>query len=183
MRERLGDHGGLAGLVALLVLIGVLAGATWVVIILVLMAVLFLHELGHYLTARMTGMKVSEFFIGFGPRVWSFRRGETEYGIKAVWVGAYVRIVGMSNLEEVDPRDEPRSFRQKSYPRQLLVLTAGSGMHFVIALVLLFALLTLDGSLSVGSHLSSRTRSGSGRWPLSRSTARPPPRACGPATS
>ena len=67
MRERLSDHGGLAGLVALLVLIGVLAGATWVVIILVLMAVLFLHELGHYLTARMTGMKVSEFFIGFGP--------------------------------------------------------------------------------------------------------------------
>ena len=151
MRERLGDHGGLAGLVALLVLIGALAGATWVVIILVLMAVLFLHELGHYVTARMTGMKVSEFFIGFGPRVWSFRRGETEYGIKAVWVGAYVRIAGMNNLDEVDPSDEPRSFRQKSYPRKLLVLTAGSGMHFVIALVLLFALLTLDGSLSVGS--------------------------------
>ena len=147
----LSDHGGLAGLVALLVLIGVLAGATWVVIIGVLMAVLFLHELGHYLTARMTGMKVSEFFIGFGPRVWSFRRGETEYGIKAVWVGAYVRIAGMNNLDEVDPSDEPRSFRQKSYPRKLLVLTAGSGMHFVIALVLLFALLTLDGSLSAGS--------------------------------
>ena len=148
--ERLGDHAGLAGLVALLVLIGVLAGVTWVVIIGVLMAVLFLHELGHYLTARMTGMKVTEFFIGFGPRVWSFRRGETEYGIKAVWIGAYVRIAGMSSLEPVDPVDESRSFRRKSYPRKLLVLTAGAGMHFVIALVLLFVLLMGDGRLSVG---------------------------------
>ena len=61
-------------------------------------------------------MKVSEFFIGFGPSLWSFRRGETEYGVKAIWVGAYVRIVGMSNLDEVEPGDEPRSFRQQSYP-------------------------------------------------------------------
>ena len=150
MRDRWQDHGGLAGLVALLVLIGAVAGLTWVVIILVLVAVLFLHELGHYLTARLTGMKVTEFFIGFGPRVWSFHRGETEYGIKAIWAGAYVRIVGMSNLEPVDPIDEPRSFRQQSYPRKLLVLTAGSGMHFVIALALLFALLTFDGSLTTG---------------------------------
>ncbi len=150
MIKRLGDHGGLAGLVALLALIAVLAGVSWVVIILLLVAMLFLHELGHYLTARMTGMKVTEFFIGFGPRVWSFRRGETTYGIKAVWVGAYVRIAGMSSLEPVDPVDESRSFRQQSYPRKLLVLTAGSGMHFVIALVLLFALLLVDGSVSAG---------------------------------
>ena len=149
MRTRLEEHAGLAGLVALLVMIGVLAGMTWVVIILVLVAVLFLHELGHYLTARMTGMKVTEFFIGFGPRVWSFQRGETEYGIKAVWAGAYVRIAGMSSLEPEDPIDESRSFRRQSYPRKLLVLTAGSGMHFVIALVLLFALLMADGRLSV----------------------------------
>ena len=151
MRDRFRDHGGLAGLVSLLVLIGVLAGASWVVIILLLVAMLFMHELGHYLTARWTGMKVSEFFIGFGPRVWSFRRGETEYGVKAIWVGAYVRIVGMNNLEEVAPADEPRSFRQKSYPRKLLVLTAGSGMHFIIALVLLFAVLIVDGRLLGGT--------------------------------
>ena len=150
VREHLSDHGGLVGLVALLALIGVLAGLSWVVIILLLVAMLFLHELGHYLAARLTGMKVSEFFIGFGPRVWSFRRGETEYGIKAVWIGAYVRIVGMSSLDQVDPLEEPHSFRQKSYPRKLFVLTAGSGMHFVIALGLLFALLTLDGRLSAG---------------------------------
>ena len=150
MRKRLEDHAGLAVLVALLALIGLLAGVSWVVIILLLVAMLFLHELGHYLTARMTGMKVTEFFIGFGPRLWSFQRGETEYGIKAVWVGAYVRIAGMSSLEPEDPVDESRSFRRQSYPRKLLVLTAGSGMHFVIALVLLFVLLMVDGRLSVG---------------------------------
>ena len=151
IRAGLGDHGGLVGLVGLLVLIGMLAGVSWVVIILLLVAMLFMHELGHYLTARLTGMKVTEFFIGFGPRLWSFRRGETEYGVKAIWLGAYVRIVGMNNLDEVDPCDEPRSFRNQSYPRKLLVLTAGSGMHFVIALVLLFVILTLDGSVRVGA--------------------------------
>ena len=151
MTQRFGDHGGLAVLVGLLVLIGVFAGASWVVIILLLVAMLFMHELGHYLTARWTGMKVSEFFIGFGPRLWSFRRGETEYGVKAIWAGAYVRIVGMNNLDEVEPLDEPRSFRQQSYPRKLLVLTAGSGMHFVIALVLLFAVLLGDGRFVGGA--------------------------------
>ena len=147
----LGDHARLALLIAALVLLGVFAGAGWVVIILSLVAMLFLHELGHYLMARWTGMKVSEFFIGFGPRLWSIRRGETEYGIKAIWVGAYVRIVGMNNLDDVDPRDEPRSFREQSYPRKLLVLTAGSAMHFVIVGVLLFAVLLGDGSISGGT--------------------------------
>ena len=155
----LGDHARLALLVAMLVLLGVFAGAGWVVIILSLVAMLFFHELGHYVTARLTGMKVSEFFIGFGPRLWSIRRGETEYGIKAIWVGAYVRIVGMSNLDEVDPRDEPRSFREKSYPRKLLVLTAGSAMHFVIVLVLLFAVLLGDGRIFGGGSDAAEVES------------------------
>jgi len=154
----LGDHTRLAVLVALLVLLGVFAGAGWVVIILSLVAMLFLHELGHYLTARWTGMKVSEFFIGFGPRLWSFRRGETEYGVKAIWVGAYVRIVGMNNLDEVAPGDEPRSFREQSYPRKMLVLTAGSAMHFVIVLVLLFAVLLGDGTILSGRSDADETQ-------------------------
>ena len=60
---------------------------------------IFLHELGHYLTAKWSGMKVTEFFLFFGPKIWSFKRGETEYGIKCIPLGAYVRIIGMSNLE------------------------------------------------------------------------------------
>ena len=162
MLTRLTEQRGLVGLIAALVVIGAFAGVSWVVIILLLVAMLFLHELGHYLTARWTGMKVTEFFIGFGPRLWSFRRGETEYGVKAIWAGAYVRIVGMNNLDEVEAGDEPRSFRQQSYPRKLLVLTAGSAMHFVIVLVLLFAVLLGDGTIVRGPSDAGEV----GNWTL-----------------
>ncbi len=144
-RSRAGAVALLAGLAAL----GILAGLSWLAIVGALAFTIFMHELGHFLTARCTGMKVTEFFLGFGPRLWSFRRGETEYGVKAIWAGAYVRITGMNNLDEVAPADEPRSFRRQSYPRKMLVLLAGSGMHFAMALVLVFALLAFDG-LSTG---------------------------------
>src|SRR3954468_6138004 len=105
-----------------------------------LIAIVMLHELGHFATAKWSGMKVSEYFFGFGPRLWSIKKGETEYGIKAIPVGGYVRILGMNNLEQVDPADEPRTYRQKSYPRRLLVASAGSAMHFLIAFLLLVAI-------------------------------------------
>jgi hypothetical protein len=76
------------------------------VLIVAIVASVFLHEMGHFLMAKRNGMKVTEFFIGFGPRVWSFRRGETEYGLKLVPAGAYVRIIGMHGLEELDESDE-----------------------------------------------------------------------------
>ena len=76
-------------------------------------------------------MKVTQFFLGFGPRLWSFRRGETEYGVRALPLGAFVRIIGMNNLDEVDPADEARTYRQQSFPKRLLVITAGSMMHIL----------------------------------------------------
>jgi membrane-associated protease RseP (regulator of RpoE activity) len=90
-------------------------------------------------------MKVTEFFIGFGPRIWSTTRGETEYGFKALPVGAYVRIIGMNNLDESDPADEARTYRQQSFPKRLLVVSAGSIMHFVQAFVLLVIALGIIG--------------------------------------
>ena len=105
----------------------------------------FLHEIGHFVTARSTGMKATQFFIGFGPRLWSFRRGETEYGVRALPLGAFVRIIGMNNLDDVPPADEARTYRQKSYPRRMLVITAGSLMHMLIAVVLLFAVYSIRG--------------------------------------
>jgi len=101
-----------------------------------LLVSVFLHEVGHWSTARLTGMKVTQFFMGFGPRVWSRRRGEIEWGVRALPLGAFVRIIGMNNLDEVEPADEPRAYRSKSFPRRLLVITAGSLMHMVIAFVL-----------------------------------------------
>ena len=103
-----------------------------------LIAMIMLHELGHFIMAKRAGMKVTEFFFGFGPRLWSTRRGETEYGVKAIPAGGYVRIIGMSNVEEVDPADEERTYRAKPYRQRLGVAVAGSTMHFIIASVLLF---------------------------------------------
>lgn len=120
-------------------------GLSVILIIVALVFMIFMHELGHYLTARAAGMKVTEFFIGFGPRIWSFKRGETEYGIKPIPAGAYVKIIGMSTLEEVDPADESRTYRQKPYWRRLSVALAGSMMHFLMALVLIFVALVFVG--------------------------------------
>jgi membrane-associated protease RseP (regulator of RpoE activity) len=135
----------LAIVVALLLAIGIF-GSWWAFLIVVsLIVCVFLHELGHFLTARRAGMKVTEFFLGFGPRIWSVKRGEVEYGIKAIPAGAYVRILGMNNLEEVAPEDEPRTYRQQGYWSRLSVAVAGSAMHFLIALVLLVAVLATVG--------------------------------------
>ncbi|MCB0975397.1 MAG: site-2 protease family protein [Actinobacteria bacterium] len=109
---------------------------------------IFLHELGHYVTARATGMKVSEFFVGFGPRLWSFRRGETEYGIKWFPVGGYVRILGMTTLDEVDPSEEDRTYRSKSLGAKVLVITAGSMVHFTLAFIAAFLLLFSAGRVT-----------------------------------
>ena len=116
------------------------------VVVLALVAMVMLHELGHFATAKWSGMKVTEYFLGFGPRIWSLRRGETEYGVKAIPAGGYVRIVGMTMLEEVNPSDEARSYRQASFPRRLLVAVAGSGMHVIMAFVLLFSLYAIAGA-------------------------------------
>jgi membrane-associated protease RseP (regulator of RpoE activity) len=100
---------------------------------------IMLHELGHFLTAKRAGMKVTEFFVGFGPRLWSIRKGETEYGVKALPIGGYVKILGMHNLDQIDdPADEPRTYRQQSFGNRLSVAVAGSAMHFLIAFLLFF---------------------------------------------
>jgi membrane-associated protease RseP (regulator of RpoE activity) len=135
----------LALLIAAVAAAGLAFGWPVLVVILGIVIMIFLHELGHYVTAKWSGMKVTEFFIGFGPKIWSFRRGETEYGLKVVPAGAYVRIIGMNNLDEVDPADEPRTYRQKSFPKRLLVVSAGSLMHFAQAFVLLVILLGVVG--------------------------------------
>ncbi len=137
---------GLAMIVALLVLLG--WWNVWaLVFVLGLLVCIFLHEVGHFVTARWTGMKATQFFLFMGPKLWSFRRGETEYGIRALPLGAFVRIIGMNNLDEVDPADEPRAYRNQSYPKRMLVICAGSMMHMIIAITLLFGLYATKGVL------------------------------------
>lgn len=131
--------------VALLAALGIFVGVPVLVLVLALILSIFLHEVGHFVAARRSGMLVTEFFLGMGPRVWSFRRGEVEYGIKAFPLGAYVRIVGMSNLEQVEPELEDRTYRSKNYPRRLITVLAGPAVNIAIGIVLFFALFVTTG--------------------------------------
>ncbi|MEO5678325.1 MAG: M50 family metallopeptidase [Acidimicrobiales bacterium] len=115
-------------------------------VIVALFVMVMLHELGHFVMARRAGMKATEFFVGFGPRLWSIRRGETEYGVKAIPLGGYVKILGMTNLEAVAAPDEPRAYRQKPFWGRFGVAVAGSTVHMILAFCLLFALNAVVGS-------------------------------------
>lgn len=117
-------------------------------VIAALVVMVVFHELGHYLTAKASHMKVTEFFIGFGPRLWSVQRGETDYGLKPILAGAYVKIPGMTNLEEVEPDDEERTYRQQPFHRRILVASAGSIMHYVMAFLLAWVAVITFGTPS-----------------------------------
>ena len=110
----------------------------WMVVFVLGLAIsIMLHELGHFWTARKSGMKATQFFLGFGPRVWSTHRNGVEYGVRAIPLGGFVKIIGMTNVDEVDAADEGVTYRQGSYARRMWVITAGSVMHMIIAVVLI----------------------------------------------
>jgi membrane-associated protease RseP (regulator of RpoE activity) len=103
-----------------------------------------LHECGHMWAARATGMKVRRYFVGFGPTLWSTYRpnklGYTEYGVKAVPLGGFCDIAGMTAIDEIAPEDQQYAmYRQKTWKR-VLVLFAGPAMNFVIGLVLIYGM-------------------------------------------
>jgi membrane-associated protease RseP (regulator of RpoE activity) len=128
----------------------------WVIFIVALLVSVMLHETGHFVLAKKFGMKVTRYFVGFGPTIWSTWRGETEYGIKALPFGGFVKIVGMHSLDDPDdPEDEPRAFRSHPAWQRILVLLAGSAMHFLLALVLVFGL-----ALGVGIANDNTTQLG-----------------------
>ena len=108
-----------------------------------------LHECGHMWVARATGMKVRRYFVGFGPTLWSTHRpnklGYTEYGVKAIPLGGFCDIAGMTAIDEIAPEDRPYAmFKQKVWKR-VAVLVAGPGMNFVIGLVLIYAIAVIWG--------------------------------------
>jgi len=127
--------------------------------VLALMLAIFLHEGGHFTTAKLFGMKVERFFLGFGPTIWSFRRGETEYGVKAFPLGGFCKIAGMSpyendgNFLEEDrsanpaatPTPPERQFRNKPAWQRAIVLAAGSITHFIVAILLIWMVLVAIG--------------------------------------
>ena len=141
-----GSPWAMLGVAAALGAIGIFYSWSAFIFVMALIACIFLHELGHYWAAKRAGMKVTQFFLFFGPRLWSFKRGETEYGVRALPLGAFVKVPGMHNMDtDVDPEDEPRTYRQAPFHSRFLMAAAGSLMHFAIALVLLLASLIAVG--------------------------------------
>jgi membrane-associated protease RseP (regulator of RpoE activity) len=129
--------------------------------VVLLLFAIFFHEFGHFITARWAGIKVSKFFIGFGPTLWSVRRGreetitgddgapltrpETEYGVKAFPIGGFVKVVGMSPFEEVPPEDQPRAFGSVPRWKRAIVLGAGSITHVISAFIFLMIIFSVVG--------------------------------------
>ncbi len=139
-----------------------------------------LHEVGHLVPAKRFGVRVTQYMVGFGPTLWSRRRGETEYGVKAVPLGGYVRMIGMfppapgdepgtvratstgrfsqladearaSAFEELQPGDEHRVFYKLSTPKKVATMLGGPLMNLLIAVVLLTGMVTLHGAPTAGS--------------------------------
>ena len=103
------------------------------------------HEAGHFLAAKAVGMKATQFFFGFGPKLWSVQKGETEYGFKLLPLGGYVRIIGMNPLEDVAPEDMGRTYREKKFWEKSVVVLAGVGMNFLIGFLLFWGIVVSAG--------------------------------------
>lgn len=104
-----------------------------------------LHEAGHYVAAKATGMRVERFFLFFGPTIWSFKRGETEYGVKSIPLGGYVKITGMTPEEEIPPEVAHRSYYRQEIWKRIVVVAAGPAVNIVLAFAILFGVYWVNG--------------------------------------
>ena len=142
----------LAGVVVFVALLTWIVGWALPLVIFAIVFIVMAHEFGHFITAKRAGMKVTDFFVGFGPVLWSTTIGETRYGVRAILAGGYVKVPGMTWTETIPEEEESRTYRSASYPRKVLFASAGSLMHVVMALLLAWAALTFVGLPST-SHV------------------------------
>ena len=122
---------------------------SWLYVFLGFCFLILVHEAGHFVAAKAVGMRVERFFLFFGPTIWSFRRGETEYGIKAIPIGGYVKITGMNPEEEVPPEHEENAYFRKPVWRRIVVVAAGPAVNVVLAFLILFGVYWSSGKPEV----------------------------------
>ena len=120
-------------------------GITLAATVFVFSLIVFVHEAGHFITAKLTGMQVDEFAIGFGPKLYSRKYGETVYSLRIIPLGGFNKIAGMSDEEELNER----SFLNKPVRSRLLVISAGALMNFLLAFLLLWGIVFSTGISSV----------------------------------
>ena len=117
----------------------------WLYIFLGFSLLIVLHEGGHYVAAKATGMRVERFFLFFGPTIWSVKRGETEYGVKAIPIGGYVKITGMNPEEDVPPEHAENAYFRKPVWKRIVVVAAGPAVNIVLAFAILFGVYWVNG--------------------------------------
>jgi len=113
--------------------------------ILLLTLFVVLHEFGHYISARRSKIAVSEFFVGFGPKLFSFKRNNTEYGLKAILLGGYVKIPGMDENEPVSDYKSDELFHTASWTKKLYIASSGILVNFFLAWIILFSIFAFYG--------------------------------------
>ena len=117
---------------------------SWLIVFLGFSLLIVLHEAGHFVAAKATGMRVEKFFLFMGPKVVSVKRGETEYGIAALPIGGYVKISGMNPEEELPPDVEPRAYYRKPVWQRIVVIAAGPAVNVLLAFLILFGVYYLN---------------------------------------
>ena len=140
-----------------------LADARTLLVFLVTFTVIIaVHEFGHYLTARLLGMRVLEFAFGFPPRLFALRKGGIEYSVNAIPFGGFVRILGQDDFAiRQQGEGEPGSFTSKPWWMQAIVLVAGVAMNLILALVVLTASFALGGTAPTGAVRVSEVKAAS----------------------
>lgn len=136
---------------------------SWILVFGGLCLLIVLHEAGHFVAAKKTGMRVEKFFLFLGPKLVSFKRGETEYGIAVIPLGGYVKISGMNPEEELPPEVGDRAYYRQPVWKRIVVIGAGPAVNIVLALVILFVVaLTSAGTTTqtVGEVVAKTPASG-----------------------
>ncbi len=128
---------------------------SWLLVFLGFCLLIMLHEAGHYVAAKATGMRVERFFLFFGPTIWSFKRGETEYGVKSIPVGGYVKISGMTPEEALPPGEEYRAYYRQKVWKRIVVIAAGPAVNIVLAFVILLGVFWAGGLEEVDQSVGS----------------------------
>src|SRR5436853_7233789 len=108
-------------------------------------ALIVLHEAGHFTAAKAVGMRVERFSLFFGPMLVKVRRGETEYGIGPIPLGGYVKITGMNPHEEMAPEVRPRAYFNQPVWKRIVVILAGPVVNLLIAFLILFGVYLAHG--------------------------------------
>ncbi|MGN6257710.1 MAG: M50 family metallopeptidase [Solirubrobacterales bacterium] len=137
---------------------------SWLIVFLGFCFLIIIHEAGHFAAAKAVGMRVERFFLFFGPTIWSFKRGETEYGVKSIPIGGYVKITGMNPEEDVPPEHEANAYFRKPVWKRIVVVAAGPAVNIVLAFLILvgvYSFATLEeGTQSVERVLPKTPASG-----------------------